>query len=49
MPVAKRCPFCRKKLDSEGYCRNTECVDYKRTQMHDEEKKKENEGSEGQN
>lgn len=33
--AAKRCPFCGKKLDKKGFCQNTDCVDYKRTQMHE--------------
>lgn len=38
MVRAKRCPFCGHKLDTEGWCRNTKCVDYIRTQTHDAEK-----------
>ena len=38
MARAKRCPFCGHKLDAEGWCRNTKCADYIRTQTHDDEK-----------
>lgn len=38
MARAKRCPFCGYKLDAEGWCRNTKCADYIRTQTHDAEK-----------
>ena len=38
MARAKRCPFCGHKLDAEGWCRNTKCADYIRTQTHDAEK-----------
>lgn len=38
MARAKRCPFCGHKLDEEGWCRNTKCADYIRTQTHDAEK-----------
>ena len=31
--AAKRCPFCKKKLDEKGLCQNKNCVDYKRTQI----------------
>lgn len=37
MARAKRCIFCGKKLRDDGYCENKDCVDYKRTQIHDEE------------
>jgi hypothetical protein len=50
--AAKRCPFCRKKLDDKGYCQNVNCVDYPRTKKHEEEDQQNpetpNEG-EGQN
>lgn len=39
MALAKRCPFCGKKLDSEGFCQNKNCTDYKRTEIHNKEKK----------
>ena len=39
MSRIKRCTFCGKKLDDKGYCQNKECVDYKRTQIHEEEEK----------
>ena len=29
--MVKRCPFCGKKLDKDGYCQNKKCVDYQRT------------------
>jgi hypothetical protein len=46
--AAKRCPFCKKKLDEKGRCQNKSCVDYKRTQMQEEaEKEKEKEGNGG--
>jgi hypothetical protein len=35
--AAKRCPFCKKKLDEKGHCQNPECVDYKRTQIEEAE------------
>ena len=38
MARAKRCSFCGHKLDAEGWCRNTKCADYIRTQTHDAEK-----------
>lgn len=38
MARAKRCPFCGHKLDAAGWCRNTKCADYIRTQTHDAEK-----------
>lgn len=40
MAVSKRCIFCGKKLREDGYCANKKCVDYKRTQIHDENGKK---------
>ena len=39
MAIAKRCTFCGKKLDAEGYCQNKQCIDYKRTEMHEKEQK----------
>jgi hypothetical protein len=47
--AAKRCPFCKKKLDAKGRCQNTECVDYKRTQIEEAEDKKKAEGGQTQN
>lgn len=38
MARAKRCPFCGHKLDAKGWCQNTKCADYIRTQTHDAEK-----------
>lgn len=38
MARAKHCPFCGHKLDAEGWCRNTKCADYIRTQTHDAKK-----------
>jgi hypothetical protein len=35
--AVKRCPFCGKKLDKNGYCQNHSCIDYKRTEMHEQE------------
>lgn len=37
--ATKRCPFCFKKLDDKGRCQNKSCVDYKRTQIEEEEEK----------
>ena len=37
MARTKRCPFCGHKLDADGWCRNTNCADYIRTQTHDAE------------
>ena len=39
--AAKRCPFCKQKLDPKGLCQNKNCVDYKRTQMIESQEKKE--------
>jgi len=36
---AKRCPFCKKKLDDKGLCQNKECIDYKRTKIIEEQEK----------
>lgn len=41
MAVAKRCLICHRKLREDGYCENPKCPDYIRTQIHDEEQKKE--------
>ena len=38
--AAKRCGFCGRKLDEKGNCQNTNCVDYKRTQIIEKEEKK---------
>jgi hypothetical protein len=40
MAVAKRCPFCHKKLDAKGLCQNKECVDYERTKIIEGEEDK---------
>ena len=37
--MAKRCVFCRKKLDEKGRCQNKLCVDYIRTQIIEKEEK----------
>jgi len=47
--ATKRCPFCKKKLDSKGHCQNPECVDYKRTQIEEAEEDKKDEGGQTQN
>ena len=43
--AAKRCPFCKQKLDPKGLCQNKQCVDYKRTQMIEENTTNENNNS----
>lgn len=42
MAVTKRCIFCKKPLREDGYCENKNCVDYKRTEIHDKQKKEKN-------
>jgi hypothetical protein len=37
--MAQRCVFCKKKLDEKGRCQNKSCVDYKRTQILEEQDK----------
>jgi hypothetical protein len=39
--ASKRCPFCKKKLDQNGHCQNQQCVDYKRTEIEEQENPKE--------
>ena len=48
MAVAKRCIFCGKKLREDGYCANRKCVDYKRTEIHDKEKRDEPKGEDNE-
>lgn len=36
--ASARCPFCKQKLDPDGYCQNAQCVDYKRTEIEKKEK-----------
>ena len=37
--MLKFCTFCGRKLDTEGFCTNTECADYKRKLIVEAEKK----------
>lgn len=37
--MIERCIFCHKPLRQDGYCANENCIDYKRTQIHDENTK----------
>lgn len=35
MAVKHRCIICHKVLRPDGYCGNTDCIDYIRTRIHD--------------
>lgn len=52
MAVKHRCIICHKVLRPDGYCGNTDCIDYIRTRIHDEaeaERQKKKEKEEQQN
>ena len=38
--MRRRCIFCHKPVDKNGYCQNTSCIDYLRTQMCEAEEAK---------
>ena len=37
--MLKFCIFCGRKLDTEGFCTNSKCPDYKRKELIETEKK----------
>lgn len=37
--MLKFCTFCGRKLDTEGFCTNSKCPDYKRKELIETEKK----------
>lgn len=37
--MLKFCTFCGRKLDTEGFCTNSKCPDYKRKELIEIEKK----------
>ena len=37
--MLKFCTFCVRKLDTEGFCTNSKCPDYKRKELRETEKK----------
>lgn len=37
--MLKFCTFCGRKLDTEGFCTNSKCLDYKRKELIETEKK----------
>lgn len=37
--MLKFCTFCGRKLDTEGFCTNKKCPDYKRKELIETEKK----------
>lgn len=37
--MLKFCTFCGRKFDTEGFCTNSKCPDYKRKELIETEKK----------
>ena len=39
LTMLKFCTFCGRKLDTEGFCTNSKCPDYKRKELIEQKRK----------